>query len=97
MAMSINNAGSDRARSAAIVEDGGGFRERETFVCALDEDFDGGGAGAGGEFLVFFGEFVPVVAFGCEEGGGLVGCFERRDRVLDGGLEGGWTTYCLGV
>ena len=70
--MSINNAGSYRTGSAAIVEDGGGFREREALVCALDEDFDGGGAGAGGEFLVFFGEFVPVVAFGCEEGGGLV-------------------------
>jgi hypothetical protein len=65
MAVNINNVRRDRARSAAIVEDGRGFGERKAFVRALDEDFDGGGAGAGGEFLVFFGEFVPVVAFGC--------------------------------
>ena len=97
MAVGVDDAGGDGARAAAIVEDGSRFCKWKAFVCALDEDFDGGGAGAGGEFLVFFGEFVPVVAFGCEEGGGLVGCFERRDRVLDGGLEGGWTTYCLGV
>jgi hypothetical protein len=73
VAVDINNARRDGAGSAAIVEDGSCFREREAFVCALDEDFDGDGAGAGGEFFVFFGEFVPVVAFGCREGGcGLV-------------------------
>lgn len=84
--MSVNNPGRDRARSAAIVEDGGGFREREARVCALDEDFDGGGAGAGGEFLVFFGEFVPVVAFGCKgrEGMDQFEWLEGRDWLLDG-------------
>ena len=62
--MGVDDAGCDGTGAAAIVEDGGRFREGEAFVCALDEDFDGGGAGAGGEFFVFFGELVPVVAFG---------------------------------
>ena len=55
MAVNFDDAGSDWAGAAAIVEDGGCFRERQAFVCALDEDFDGGGAGAAAEFFVFFG------------------------------------------
>lgn len=69
MAVGVDDAGCDWARAAAIVEDGGRFCEGKAFICALDEDSDGGGAGAGGEFFVFFGESVPVVAFGCGEGG----------------------------
>lgn len=46
MAVGIDDAGRDWARSAAIVEDGSRFCEREAFVRALDEDFDGSGARA---------------------------------------------------
>jgi len=51
----FDDARSDWAGPTAIVKDGGCFRERQALVCALDEDFDGGGAGAAGEFFVFFG------------------------------------------
>lgn len=80
MAVDVEDAGCDGAWAAAIVEDGGGVCEGKAFVRALDEDFDGCGAGAGGEFLVFSGEFVPVVAFGC--GSGLVVCPAKK-AVLD--------------
>ena len=76
MAVDVEDAGCDGAWAAAIVEDGGGVCEGKAFVRALDEDFDGGGTGTGGEFFVFSGEFVPVVAFGC--GIGLVVCSGRK-------------------
>ena len=65
MAVDVDDARRDRSGSAAIVEDRSCLRERIAGVCAFDEDFDGGCAGAGGEFFVFFGEGVPVGAFGC--------------------------------
>ena len=99
MAVGVNNAGCDGPRPAAVVEDGSCFCEREAFVCALDEDFDGGGAGAGGEFFVFAGELVPVFAFGC--GGGwwvsMDGSLRGGGFGLDGGMDMGWTTYYLAV
>jgi len=69
LAVGFDDAGRDWAWSAAIVEDGGCFCEREAVVSALDEDADGGCAWTGAEFFVFFGELVPVVAFGCEGDG----------------------------
>jgi hypothetical protein len=65
VAVDFDDAGSDWAGAAAIVEDCRGFCEGEAFVCALDEGLHGGCAGAGAEFFVFFGEVRPVVAFGC--------------------------------
>lgn len=59
--------GGDGAWAAAVVEDTGCVGEREGGVDAFDEDFDGDGAGDGGELLVLGGEGGPVVAFGCWE------------------------------
>ena len=111
MAVDVYNPRSNRSRSAAVIEDSGGFCERIAVVCALDEDFDGGGAGAGTEFFVFFGELVPVVAFGCGwvslDGLRGVVCLFWMEGWMDGWFEGEeevcfkWRvageTYCLGV
>lgn len=64
MAVSFDQARGDGAGTAAVVEDAGGAGEREEGVCALEQGLDGDGAGAGGEFLVFFRQVVPVVTFG---------------------------------
>jgi hypothetical protein len=68
MAVDVDEMGGDRARATAIVMDSCCLRERESFVRALDEDFDGGCAGPAAEFFVFAGEFVPVVSCGWGRG-----------------------------
>jgi hypothetical protein len=68
VAVDVDEVGGDWAWATAIVVDGCCLRERESLVRALDEDFDGGCAGAAAEFFVFAGELVPVVSGGCGRG-----------------------------
>jgi len=94
VAVDFDDARQDWSGPTAIVEDAGGFCEREALVRAFDEDFDGGCAGAGGEFFVFFRELVPVVAFGCGRALGLVCVFllSLRDETMT--FVDGW--MCMG-
>jgi hypothetical protein len=90
VAVRVDEVGGDGTRATAIVVDCCCLCERDSLVRALDEDSDGGCAGAAAKFFVFAGELVPVVSFGCGRDGlvSVLAWLESRPVWMDGCTDG---------